>query len=415
MTGDGWLGLRVLTSAFLQSPPSCTAKRSARADAGSPARRVLTDYELASRLSFFLWNTTPDPALLDAAESGALASSSGPRGAGRIACSPRRARREAIEELFADYLRLDALDSAGQAARGLPAGDAGAAGGDEAGDAALAAHAAVRARGRLPRHLHHHEDLRQRRARRSSTACARRPGTRSARSTLPADGPRAGLLTQASFLVGARASGPHVADHARQVHPREPAVPGRPGAAARRRHDAARHQRRAKTMREKLTRHREDAACAGCHNADGSARPRARALRRHRRVPHDRERRRDRRQRRARRRALRRRARARRGARREPGRQRVLRAHACCATRAARSKTRSEGEADHDACTRRSRRAGYRMPDADASRSRPTPRSAKWELCNEQAHAHEDGERSCAARSRPGCRSASDCRCSRRC
>jgi hypothetical protein len=39
---------------------------------GAPGKRALNGYELASRLSYFLWNSAPDDALLDAAKTDAL-------------------------------------------------------------------------------------------------------------------------------------------------------------------------------------------------------------------------------------------------------------------------------------------------------------------------------------------------------
>ena len=44
---------------------------------------LLDDYELASRLSYFVWASMPDEALLDAAEAGELATVDGPHRAGR--------------------------------------------------------------------------------------------------------------------------------------------------------------------------------------------------------------------------------------------------------------------------------------------------------------------------------------------
>lgn len=64
-------GARLILTALLQSPnflyrvESFPSKSS---DEGVP----LDEYELATRLSYFLWKTSPDDALLDAAESGAL-------------------------------------------------------------------------------------------------------------------------------------------------------------------------------------------------------------------------------------------------------------------------------------------------------------------------------------------------------
>ena len=53
---------------------------------GTPYR--VSDLELASRLSFFLWSSIPDDELLDAAERGTAARAGGARAAG-----PAHARR----------------------------------------------------------------------------------------------------------------------------------------------------------------------------------------------------------------------------------------------------------------------------------------------------------------------------------
>lgn len=59
-------GIRLALQAVLLSPHFLF-----RVEGGDTARR-LTDHELASRLSFFLWGSVPDAALLDAADAGTL-------------------------------------------------------------------------------------------------------------------------------------------------------------------------------------------------------------------------------------------------------------------------------------------------------------------------------------------------------
>jgi hypothetical protein len=70
--GDFYTGIEMALSAILVSPhflfrierdPPGTTPRSSYA---------ISDFELASRLSFFLWSTVPDDELLDVAESGSL-------------------------------------------------------------------------------------------------------------------------------------------------------------------------------------------------------------------------------------------------------------------------------------------------------------------------------------------------------
>ncbi len=79
--------------------------------------RPLSGYERATRLSFFLWNSTPDDELLAAAESGTLATADGmATQAARLLAHPRA--RENVVRLFSSWLELDgtsthhSLDSA---------------------------------------------------------------------------------------------------------------------------------------------------------------------------------------------------------------------------------------------------------------------------------------------------------------
>ena len=76
---------------------------------GEEGEAKLTGYAKASRLSFFLWNTTPDTELLDAARSGALSNSNGLEAQiERMMQSPRL--RQGVQAFFADMLHLDEFD-----------------------------------------------------------------------------------------------------------------------------------------------------------------------------------------------------------------------------------------------------------------------------------------------------------------
>ena len=68
-----------------------------------------TDYEMASRLSFYLWNTTPDAALLDAAEAGELTTDAGlAEHVDRLLASDRA--RVGVRTFFSQLLELHKLD-----------------------------------------------------------------------------------------------------------------------------------------------------------------------------------------------------------------------------------------------------------------------------------------------------------------
>jgi hypothetical protein len=107
--GDAWLGLRMAVAGMLQSPNLLYRVELGEADPADDSRRRYTDYEMASRLSFLLWNTTPDDELLDAAERGELSDADGiETQARRLLDDPRAG--EAIQEFFAQYFDLGRLD-----------------------------------------------------------------------------------------------------------------------------------------------------------------------------------------------------------------------------------------------------------------------------------------------------------------
>lgn len=64
--------VRMLVSAFLQSPDFLYRVELGTADPSAAETVPLTPYEVASRLSYLLWGSMPDDALLDAAASGML-------------------------------------------------------------------------------------------------------------------------------------------------------------------------------------------------------------------------------------------------------------------------------------------------------------------------------------------------------
>jgi hypothetical protein len=94
--GDFYEGLEFPLGAILQSPHFLY-----RVELGDGQR--LAGTELATRLSYFLWNTMPDDALLDAAESGVLATPEGlTEQVDRMLDDPRTRRgfRNFIDELL---------------------------------------------------------------------------------------------------------------------------------------------------------------------------------------------------------------------------------------------------------------------------------------------------------------------------
>lgn len=80
-SGDPLVGLSAALKSVLMSPHFLY--RVELGDPASAAATPLSDYELASRLSYFLWASMPDQALLDAAEAGEL-SPAGPELAAQV-------------------------------------------------------------------------------------------------------------------------------------------------------------------------------------------------------------------------------------------------------------------------------------------------------------------------------------------
>jgi hypothetical protein len=80
---------------------------------------ALSGYELASRLSYFFWDTMPDAELLDAAGSGALDTSAGvAKHARRLLADPRA--RAAVATFHRQWLRFDKMDAMQKSASLFP-------------------------------------------------------------------------------------------------------------------------------------------------------------------------------------------------------------------------------------------------------------------------------------------------------
>lgn len=103
--GDIYRGFELIVATILQSPDFLF-----RIEVGRPGTegREFTSWELAERLSFFLWNSGPDDALLDAAARGDLEG----EGLGRIVddmlADPRATR--GLRAFFTQMLGLENLD-----------------------------------------------------------------------------------------------------------------------------------------------------------------------------------------------------------------------------------------------------------------------------------------------------------------
>jgi hypothetical protein len=106
---DAWEGLRLAVAGMLQSPHFLYRVELGEPDPERPGRLRYTSHEMASRLSFLLWNTTPDDELLDVAAGGALLTEEGLREqTERMLADPRASA--AVQEFFAQYFDLGRLD-----------------------------------------------------------------------------------------------------------------------------------------------------------------------------------------------------------------------------------------------------------------------------------------------------------------
>jgi hypothetical protein len=112
---SGWLeALHQVIEAFLQSPNFLyrvvSGKPLGATRAASPGAVPLTDYELATRISYLLTATTPDAQLMAAADAGALSTPAGiDVQARRLLHDPRA--RAALSGFYAQWLGLDRIDA----------------------------------------------------------------------------------------------------------------------------------------------------------------------------------------------------------------------------------------------------------------------------------------------------------------
>jgi len=103
------VAVRAVVATVLQSPDFLFRVEEGTADPADPTVRRLTDWELAAKLSFFLWNAPPDDELLDAAEAGELTTGGLTSQAERLLADPRAA--EALVGWFGETLELQKIDT----------------------------------------------------------------------------------------------------------------------------------------------------------------------------------------------------------------------------------------------------------------------------------------------------------------
>jgi hypothetical protein len=108
--GDFYAGLAYGLAELLDSPSFIFRKDVAEPDPAASGKLRLTGYSKASRLSFFLWNAGPDDELLRAAGAGELDTKAGlAKQADRMLASPRL--ESGVRAFFTDFLNFDQFDS----------------------------------------------------------------------------------------------------------------------------------------------------------------------------------------------------------------------------------------------------------------------------------------------------------------
>ena len=118
--GDFYQGLGFGLAVLLESPNFLYRIELGTPDPAHAGGLRYQGYELASRLAFFLWNTTPDDALLDAAEQGKLDTEAGlAEQVDRLLASPRA--HDAVKNFFSERLRLAQLDALSKDSAVFPA------------------------------------------------------------------------------------------------------------------------------------------------------------------------------------------------------------------------------------------------------------------------------------------------------
>lgn len=258
---DFYGGLQYAVAGLLQSPNFIYRVEMAPTSAGGKV--PFDDYQLATRLSYFLWNTMPDDMLLDAADAKQLTKGGLAAQAQRLVASPRAAT--AMKTFFTELYRLGDLDNLVQLPSVFPqvkTGTLGASMRDET--LSFLTDLAFGRKGDFrdafdSRSTFVNKEMASLYGFPASTAT----GTNSVAAMQPASSLRAGLLGQASFLSinsqSTRSSPTRRGKFIREMmlcmqvpSPPPDGVPAFPETAP-------------GTTRDRLTQHRTDPVCAACH------------------------------------------------------------------------------------------------------------------------------------------------------
>jgi hypothetical protein len=252
-------GIRLVLQAMLQSP-SFVYHLELTPAPGGVGVTPLAGYELAARLSFALWNSTPDVQLLDAAEAGTLDTAQGVRAQAERLLGSDRAR-DALASFHLQWLGLDDLADSEKDSALFPGFSPAMRQAMQDETVAFADHVIRRGDGRLQTLL----------SAPFTIAGADLLGLYGVSSSPAADGTvpldpaqRAGLLTQGAFLAA------H--SHSNQTSPVHRGLAGRKNLLCTDLPDPPMNVDNTPpepdptaTTRQRFEQHRADPSCAGCH------------------------------------------------------------------------------------------------------------------------------------------------------
>jgi hypothetical protein len=264
-SGDFHAGLKYALAGMLISPNFLFIRETPKSGKGSPSTLELDDYSKAARLSFLLWDSSPDDELLTAAERGRLDNLAGlRREVDRMIGSPLY--RDGVQAFFADFLALEAFDTLSKDPVIYPAFTLKTA--DEAREQVLRTvvdHLVERGADYrdlfTTRHTFMSSDL---------AVLYRAPVNIGSQGWVPyefaADTPRSGLLTQVGFLAQyahpGRSSSTRRGRAIREVLLCEKVPDPPPNVDFSIIEDPNAHFH---TARERLAAHQQNPICAGCH------------------------------------------------------------------------------------------------------------------------------------------------------
>lgn len=263
--GDPRQGLRLALYALLQSPQFLYRAELGEPDPEDDSRRVYTSFEMAQRLSFLLWDTTPDRELLEAASADELTTEEGIYSqAVRLLDSERS--RMSVQAFFSQYLNLGALRGLERDPELFPAFSPTLAESMRAEVDLLVGEYVFRRDADIrqlfsARRTYVNREL-------AELYNVEAPGATDIAYVpvkLPADGPRAGFLTSGAFLaMNAHHTVTSPTLRGKYIRQRVlcQEVPPPPDDVD---FEIADPSPEARTLRERMEQHVEDPQCAGCH------------------------------------------------------------------------------------------------------------------------------------------------------